>query len=232
MEEGVSAGSSSLADAFVQRAHRAAEYVLAINHCRDCHDSRTCLYRGCSGTRRVLQHSDVCNDIRCRYPGCDSTKQLLQHIGECKIYRNGMANIDISRSPTFCLMCSLIVKKHREAAPLTPTINHRPFASSSGEVPLKKQRALSESHVLRGESPRKSVDSRDRVPMSRVPISSLGTLDEHSSESEESQEIGLAEEGKESEDVKDPEENVPKVLSEDGFEVPQLPKRYRSQTID
>ena len=68
--------------------------------------------------------------------------------------------------------------------------------------------------------------------MSRVPISSLGTLDEHSSESEESQEIGLAEEGKESEDVKDPEENVPKVLSEDGFEVPQLPKRYRSQTID
>ena len=114
---------------------------------------------------------------------------------------------------------------------MTPTVNHRPFASSSSEVPLKKQRALSESHVLRGESPRKSVDSRQRMTMSRAPMSSLATLDEHA-ESEESQELGLVEDEKESGDVKDPEEESTKVLTEDGFEVPQLPKRYRSQTID
>ena len=176
----------------------------------------------------MLQHSDNCHDPSCRYAGCASTKQLLQHIGECKIYRNGMANIDISRSPTFCLMCSLIVKKHREAAQLTPTVNHRPFASlRSADVPLKKQRALSESHVLLGESSRISGDARQRA----VPISSLGTLDEHGDEGDSS-EISL--EADESKDIKKEEEEStsPKVLTEDGFEVPQLPKRFRSQTID
>lgn len=224
-------GGLSAADAFVQRAHRAADYVLAINHCRECQDSRTCLYRGCSGARRVLRHSDVCLDAHCRYPGCDSTKQLLLHISECRIYRNGMANIDISRSPTFCLMCSLIVRKHREQGPLTTTVNHRPFARSSSEVPFKKQRAWSESHVSRGQS---SWTDETIISSSEHPVGSgvgsLETVSEHP-EDEEPNDKSSTEDPLEASDGK--EEVIPSTPpAESRFEVPPLPKRYRSQTID
>lgn len=200
----------NLAHAFVDRAHRAADYILCIHHCSECTQGDICPYnKKCAATKVIVAHTTTCTLSVCNYPGCTSTKALLAHIEECKIYKNGMRGVDTSSSPTFCLMCSLILKKRNEGddmtgvspAPAVPVSRHiitnrKPFgAVATPSVPRKRWLALADEQV-------------DSSP-----------LPTGVSESDEYEEEGT--EGDEGSGLDDSVH----------FRAPMLPKRFRSETI-
>ena len=237
-----SSTSTTGAHAFVQRAQKAAEYILLINHCNTCEVG--CRRKGCILTKQILAHIDQCNEKKCRYSGCESTRQLMAHIEVCHVYRSSMFGPKHSSTSTsYCLMCSLIAKKKKQTSssslnnnstthPWSATHsdminivqNKKPFfqisslaASNSAIQPspsnsTHKKRCLSESDAF--------FESKSETPVGMLEGITEGELDDDHVEVEHRLEVG--DDG----------------FGEDGlddsvhFVMPLLPKRYRSQTIN